>query len=205
MQSAFNRALSLALEHTSPARAPRAFGPGCGAGELFELLTATGEGARLAQGRFLWDMYRGDQLRYLPRLAAESHADFARRPHRHALNLTRVMVDILSQLYRRPVERTFTGDGRAAERIRQAFARNPLDLLLMACDRLARLHGVSALGVTHEQGELRLWPWPAHRLMVVPDPSLPARALAVVALAAGDGDLAILSLFISIFLYRGFL
>jgi len=190
MPDAFNRALSLALEHTSPARAPRSFGPGCAGGELFSLLTEIGEGARLQTGRFLWDMYRGDQLRYLPRLGADSHADFARRPHRHFLNLTRVLVDILSQLYRRPVERTFEGDARAAERIRRAYARNPLDLLLLTCDRLARLQGVCALGVTYESGELRLWPWPAHRLLVVPDPAMPVRPLAVVALAAGEGDLA---------------
>lgn len=190
MQDAFNRALSIALEVTGPGRSRRSFGPGCAAGELFDMLGAPGESARMEQCRFAWDMYRGDQLRYLPRLAGESHADFARRPHRHFLNLTRVLVDLLSQLYRRPVERTLTGDNRAAERIRKALSRNPLDLLLLAADRLTRLQGVCALGASWQDGELRLWPWPAHRLIVVPDPDLPVRPLAVVALASGDGELA---------------
>lgn len=190
MQDVFNQALSLALEQTSPSRAARPFGPGAASGELADLLTEPGESGRLAQCRFLWDMYRGDQLRYLPRAAGESMADFARRPHRHFLNLTRVLVDTLSQLYRRPVERSLHGDATFAQRIRAAWSRNPLDLLLLTCDRLARLQGVCALGATWQQGQIRLWPWPAHRLIVLPDPGLPCRAQAVIALAAGDGALA---------------
>ena len=190
MQDVFNQALSLALQHTSPSMAPRPFGPGAASGELADLLTDASETGRLGQCRFLWDMYRGDQLRYLPRAAGESMADFSRRPHRHCLNLTRVLVDTLSQLYRRPVERTLRGDASMAQRIQAAWARNPLDLLLLTCDRLARLEGTCALGATWQQGQIRLWPWPAHRLMVLPDPSLPCRAQAVIALAAGDGALA---------------
>lgn len=168
----------------------RAFGPGATAAEFAALFMDEGDSARRQAGRVLWDFYRGDQLRYLPRHAAESHADFARRPHRHTLNLTRVLVDILSQLYRRPVKRTITGDTRAAERIRAAFARNPLDLLLLNVDRLARLHGVCAVGANWQEGQIRLWPWPAHRLCVVADPLWPARPLAVIAFPAGDGGLA---------------
>lgn len=190
MQDTFNRALSIALEQTSPARAFVPPGPGASPAELFALFTDQGDSARRVLGRAQWDFYRGDQLRYLPRHAAESHADFARRPHRHTLNLTRVLIDVLSQLYRRPVKRTLHGDNRAAERIRAALARNPLDLLLLSVDRLARLHGVCALGASWQDGTLRLWPWPAHRLCVVPDPNWPARPLAVVAFAAGDGSLA---------------
>jgi len=190
MQDTFNRALSIALEQTSASRALRPLGPGATAAELFALFTDEGDLARRQAGQVLWDFYRGDQLRYLPRHSGESHADFAHRPHRHCLNLTRVLVDILSQLYRRPVERTVTGEPRAAERIRRAFARNPLDLLLLNADRLARLQGVCAIGASWQEGGLRLWPWPAHRLCVLPDPNWPARALAVVAFPAGDGGLA---------------
>ncbi|MBE7492730.1 MAG: hypothetical protein HS108_13380 [Planctomycetes bacterium] len=190
MHDAYQLALSIALEQTSPPRVLIPPGPGATAAEFYALFTDQGEGARRLLARVLWDFYRGEQLRYLPRHAAESHAEFARRPHRHTLNLTRVLVDVLSQLYRRPVKRAITGDHRAAERIRRVLARNPLDLLLLNLDRLARLQGVAALGASWQDGEIRLWPWPAHRLCVVPDPHWPAAPLAVVAFAAGDGGVA---------------
>ncbi|MCC6464882.1 MAG: hypothetical protein IT463_06025 [Planctomycetes bacterium] len=186
MPDAFTQALSLALDLTSPAllAAPAP-------GSTFELFTAPStERVRMAQQRFLWDMYRGEQLTFIPRLPGESTLEFLRRPHKCALNFTRVLVDILSQLYRRPVERTLEGDAGAVERIQRALSRNPLDRLLLTCDRLARLQGVAALRVSYEQGELRFWPWPAHRLAVLPQPQQPDRPAAVVALPAGAADVA---------------
>ncbi|MBX3474385.1 MAG: hypothetical protein KF754_08380 [Planctomycetes bacterium] len=190
MPDPFTAALSIALEITSPYGAPASFGPGASAADLFALCTDTGDTARRRRAQMQWDFYRGEQLRYLPRQPGENHADFARRPHRHFMNLTRVLVDILSQLYRVPVTRNITGDDRATERIRATLARNPLDLLLLHADRLCRLQGVAAIGASWQDGRCALWPWPAHRLCVVPDPDWPARPLAVVALAAGDGSLA---------------
>ena len=70
MSDSFTRALSLALEHTSPilrSERPSVSRPD----ELYALYTSEGDNARRAEARFLWDMYRGDQLRYLTRLPGE--------------------------------------------------------------------------------------------------------------------------------------
>jgi hypothetical protein len=135
-------------------------------------------------------MYGGDQLHYIPRLPGESATEFLRRPHKQFLNITRVVIDVLSQLYRRPVERTIHSDMRLLERVQQAWHRNPLDRLLLGVDRMARLQGVAAVRVSYEDGEVRYWPWPAHRLVVLPDFDRPDTPAAVIAFTAGDGSLA---------------
>ena len=189
MSDAFTKALSLALEQTSPVMRndrPVVSRPD----ELYALYTESGDSARRAQARFAWDMYGGDQLRYISRLPGESAAEFLRRPHKQFLNITRVVIDVLSQLYRRPVERTIDADARLVERIQRAWQRSPLDRLLLGVDRMARLQGVAAVRVSYEHGEARYWPWPAHRLIVLPDFDRPDTPAAVVAFAAGDGSLA---------------
>ncbi|MCC7509198.1 MAG: hypothetical protein IT464_07465 [Planctomycetes bacterium] len=180
MNDAYHEALALAIEHTAQ---PRIFRPRTNE-ELFALFTADGESRRIAEARLCWDMYTGDQLRYIPRLPGESALEFSRRPHKHFLNITRVVIDVLSQLYRRPVER------RASERIARVHARNPMDRLMLGVDRLARLHGVAAVCVSHEGDDVRYWPWPAHRMLVLPDALRPDQPRAVIAFAAGDGSLA---------------
>lgn len=189
MSDSFTRAVSLALEHTSPVM--RAVRPATNSAEaLFALYTAEGDNARREQAQFIWDMYCGDQLRYIPRLPGESAGEFLRRPHKQFLNITRAIIDVLSQLYRRPVERTIDADARVRERIQRVLARNPMDRLLLGVDRMARLHGVAAVRVSFEQGEVRFWPWPAHRLIVLPDVDRPDTPGALIAFAAGDGSLA---------------
>jgi hypothetical protein len=187
MSDPFTRALSIALEQTSVANSRPAMSR---PDELFALYTAEGDTARRTQARFTWDMYCGDQLRYIPRLPGESAADFLRRPHKQFLNVTRVIIDVLSQLYRRPVERTLDADATTRERIARVWDRNTPDRLLLDCDRLTRLLGVSAVRVSYEAGEVRYWPWPAHRLIAIPDPDRPDTPQAVIAFAAGDGSLA---------------
>lgn len=188
MNDSYTRALSLALEQTSPVIGNRGDRPRVSRpDELYDLFTADGEFARRRQARFLWDMYRGDQLRYIPRLPGEDAREFLRRPHKQFLNITRVVIDVLSQLYRRPVERSLKPE---SERIRRVWARNPMDRLLLTLDRMARLQGVAAVRVSYEDGEVRYWPWSAERLNVLPDPDAPDRPLAVIALAAGDGSIA---------------
>lgn len=189
MPDPFTQALSVALEHTAPLlRKPR---PAAATPEeLFALYTAEGDDAFREQCRFTWDMYRGDQLRYIPRLPGEPAGEFLRRPHKQFLNITRVVIDVLSQLYRRPVERSLEADQRVRERIQRVWDRNSPDLLLLNLDRLTRLQGVSAVRVSYEHGEVCWWPWPAHRLAVIPDFNRPDTPAAVIAFAAGDGSLA---------------
>ena len=179
MQNAHSKALSLALEQTSPALARR---PQATLDQLFA--GPEDEACRLDLARFCWDMYRGDQLRHVPRLPGESALEYSRRPHKHFLNLTRVLIDVLSQLYREPVQRRLQAS--AAERIQRVYARNPMGQLMLTVDRLSRLQGACALRVGYQDGEIRLWPYPAHRLIALPDPTFPLRPLAVVVFAAGD-------------------
>jgi len=189
MSDAFTRALSLALELTSPfardAR-PSVSRPD----ELYALYTGENETALRSQARFAWDMYRGDQLRYIPRLPGESALEFQRRPHKQFLNITRVIIDVLSQLYRRPVDRSLDCEPALRERIARVWDRNSPDRLLLDCDRMTRLQGLSAVRVSYEHGEVHYWPWPAHRLVCIPDPEAPDTPLALIAIAAGDGSLA---------------
>lgn len=180
MRDSYHEALALAIEQTSPAG--RTFLSATNE-QLYSLYTAEGESRRLPEARFVWDMYCGDQLRYIPRLPGESALDFQRRPHKQFLNLTRVVIDVLSQLYRRPVER------RAHERIARVHSRNSMDRLMLGMDKLARLQGVAAIMVSYENDEVRYWPWPAHRLIVLPDALSPDTPSAVLAFAAGDGSL----------------
>ncbi len=177
----YTRALSIALEQTSPAHARPASRP------LDEIFSGdASDDSRRNQARFCDAMYRGDQLRSVPRLPGESALEFSRRPHKSFLNVTRVVIDVLSQLYRRPITRRFHGDPRQAERIQRAYARNPIALLMLAVDRMTRLQGSCALRVSYENGEPRFWPYPAHRLIVLPDPMMPLTPQAVVAFAASE-------------------
>lgn len=188
MSDSFTKALSIALEQTSPVMRTQRVSASRPE-ELFALYTAEGDNARRDESRFIWDMHNGDQLRYIPRLPGESAGEFLRRPHKQFMNITRVVIDVLSQLYRRPVERRLDCPDRVRERIQRAYTRNPVDRLLLNVDRLTRLHGVSAVRVSYEDGEVRYWPWPAHRLVVLPDFDRPDTPSAVIAFAAGDGSL----------------
>ncbi|MCC6573283.1 MAG: hypothetical protein IT462_05770 [Planctomycetes bacterium] len=180
MHETYAKALSIALEQTSPALARRR------QPALDQLFAGSeDETTRLDLARFCWDMYRGDQLRHVPRLPGESALEYSRRPHKQFLNVTRVLVDVLSQLYRQPISRRLDA-GAATERIQRAYTRNPMGQIMLTVDRLTRLQGACALRVGYQDGEIRLWPYPAHRLIVVPDPTMPLRPLAVVAFAAGD-------------------
>ena len=180
MSDAYTHALSLALEQTSPAMLRRV-------PPLDELYSALeSDDSRIALARFCHDMYRGDQLRHLPRLTGESSLEHSRRAHKSFLNVTRVVIDVLSQLYRRPVTRKLSGDDAAAKTIARAFANNPTAQLMLTVDRMTRLQGVCALRVSYQDGEARFWPYPAHRLIVLPDPSQPLTPQCVIAFAASD-------------------
>ncbi len=116
MSDAYTHALSLAIEHTSPASFHRV-------PALNELYASPeSDDSRIALARFCHDMYRGDQLRHLPRLTGESSLEHSRRAHKSFLNVTRVVIDVLSQLYRRPITRKLSGDAAAATLIAAATA-----------------------------------------------------------------------------------
>jgi hypothetical protein len=144
------------------------------------------DGPRIELAGFQWDMYRGQQLPFLEPNPSESDADFAARAHLRTLNLTRVVVDVLSGLYRLPVERTLTGgDPIFTNLLQSAWREVAIDTLLATVDRLTRLQGVCAVQPVWRAGRLGFRAFPAHRLAVVPDSADPATALAVVTLSAG--------------------
>lgn len=141
---------------------------------------------RIELSAFQHEMWRGNQLPFLEPHPAESDADFNRRIHLRTLNLTRVVIDVLSGLYRSPTERTLEGGSQAwHELISHAWQAAPLDAVLSAADRIARLQGVAGVQPVWVDGGLSWRVWPAHRLAVVADPRTPWKALAVVTLSAG--------------------
>lgn len=140
---------------------------------------------RIELAAFQYEMYRGNQLAFLEAHPAESEAEFLARPHLRTMNITRVVVDLLSGLYRRPIERQlFEGTQSWRDLFTQTWKRNSLDTLLAGLDRLVRLQGTAALQVLWHDDALKLRAIPAHRLAVIPDPIDPSKAQAVVMLSS---------------------
>lgn len=147
------------------------------------------ERARLALAAFQHEMERGNQLPFIEPHPAESDADFQARTSLRTMNITRVVLDVLSGLYRSPVERKAPQEGVATslrDAIERAWDEENIDMLMASADRTARLQGTCALQALWQDGALRLRLIPAQRLAVVPDPSDPTRPLAVIVLSIGS-------------------
>ncbi|MBI4567308.1 MAG: hypothetical protein HY719_02810 [Planctomycetes bacterium] len=136
--------------------------------------------AREIECRFALEMYRGRQMRFLSPGAGEPLEEFRRRPGKAFLNLTRLVIDVLSLLYKAPPERTATGSRTVASRLVRVWSENSMDLLFLAVDRLTRLLGTVAVRPFYEGGRVRYWLYPSHRLRVIEDDSAPWKPRAVV-------------------------
>lgn len=141
---------------------------------------------RIELAAFQHEMYRGNQLPFLEPHPGESDQEFQRRVHLRTLNLTRVVIDVLSGLYRSPAERTLSGGAPAwREALEPAWRLGSPDALLSTADRLARLQGVCAVQPLWRDNRLSWRILPAHRLAVIEDPTDPINPAAVVTLSAG--------------------
>jgi len=154
--------------------------------DLEYLAVEAGESARQRRAHRAWDFYLGEQLRYLEPNPAETPEEFVRRPQAF-LNVTRLVVDVLSGLYKDPPERKIL-DGRdekyaaLAARLETAWYANALDGFLLAVDRCVRATGAAAVRVYYDpdyygegEGEVVYWFYPAQMLSGIADPERPWR------------------------------
>jgi|GEM_PF-2495369 len=142
--------------------------------------------SRIELAAFQYEMYRGNQLAFLEPHPAESEAEFLARPHLRTMNLTRVVIDVLSGLYRKPVERSlFDGSQSWRDLLSAAQREHRMDTLMAGADRMTRLQGIAAIQVLWHDDALKLRLVPAHRIAVIPDPIDPSKVQAVVMLSSG--------------------
>ena len=136
--------------------------------------------ARQEAAEMALDFYRGEHLPYIGRNPEETPEEFARRP-KESLNLTRLVIDILSGLYGAPPVRKVAGNPELAARLERAWRENAMDALMLNVDRLVRLVGLVAVRPFYEEpgGALRYWPYTADQLEAVGDPERPWKASAL--------------------------
>jgi len=133
---------------------------------------------------FCYLMYQGYQQRFLDRHPGETPEDFLNRARKSTINLTRLVIRVLSQLYRKPPKREPKGE--TPEHIKEALGElwsDQLNLDLLAIDRYTRLLGT--VGVrpffdAESPGKVRLWAFLSHQLRIIPDPSAPWKPRAVI-------------------------
>lgn len=137
-------------------------------------------------------MYQGYQLRFLDKHPGETTEDFVDRPRKVAINITRVIINALSQLYaKRPtrelkdstpdsVKVALIGDDDAGI---TGLWSDAYDLELLEADRYTRLEGTISVRPFYDEtapGKIRLWVFHSHQLRVVPDLSKPWQPKAVI-------------------------
>lgn len=142
------------------------------------------DGFREEHAAFCYLMYQGFQQRFIDRHPGETPEAFLDRARKSTINLTRLVIRALSQLYRRPPKREIR-EG-TSDHVKQALEEvwsNQYDLDLLAVDRYTRLLGT--VGVRpffdpESPGKVRLWAFLSHQLRVIPDSKRPWKPAAVI-------------------------
>jgi len=148
---------------------------------------------------FCWAMYKGHQERYLDRHEDEDPVEFLNRPQKRTLNLTRMVIDVLSKLYHKPPARehksveeigpdgkeveVFTTPLHVRERLDEIWGGELFNRSMQELDRRTRLLGTVAVRPMYDPdqpGGIRLWLYMSHQLRVIPDPAAPWRPAAVI-------------------------
>jgi hypothetical protein len=159
--------------------------------------------ARQESAAMSLDFYRGEHLPYIGKNPDETPEEFARRP-KESLNVTRLVIDVLSGLYKDPPMRRVAGNPELAARLATAWRENAMDAFMLNVDRLVRLTGLVAVRPFYEpEGDrghapeaasaasgsvrvpgsgdggsaLRYWAYTPEQLEAVADPERPWRAL----------------------------
>ncbi|KKN16089.1 hypothetical protein LCGC14_0979440 [marine sediment metagenome] len=133
---------------------------------------------------FCYLMYQGYQQRFVDRHPGETPEDFLNRARKSTMNLTRLVIRVLSQLYRRPPKREVAAG--TPEHIKKALTdlwSDQFNLDLLAVDRYTRLVGTVAVRPfwdPESPGNIRLWAFLSHQLRVIPDPRRPWKPRAVI-------------------------
>lgn len=135
------------------------------------------DATREEHSAFCFCMDQGFQERFLDRHPGEEPEDFIDRPRKVTFNVTRLVIDILSQLYKNPPVRTLPETTHPE--IRAALEGMWGDLYnytLLCTDRFTRLVGTTAVRPFYDPdapGRIRLWTFLSHQLRVIPDPQRP--------------------------------
>jgi len=143
-----------------------------------------GDQFREEHAAFCFLMYQGYQTRFVDRHPGETPEAFIDRARKSTINLTRMVIRVLSQLYRRPPKRELTDD--TPEAIADALGAvwsDQYNLDLLAIDRYTRLVGTVGVRPFYDAeapGGIRLWAFLSHQLRVLPDPEKPWKPEAVV-------------------------
>jgi hypothetical protein len=145
--------------------------------------------ARQEAAEMALDFYRGEHLAYIGRNPDETPEEFAARP-KEALNLTRLVIDILSGLYKDPPVRRIAGNDELAERLERVWRENAMDAFMLNVDRLTRLVGLVAVRPFYEpgSGDIRYWAYTPEALEAVADPARPWRPLGLAARWTDPGE-----------------
>ena len=134
---------------------------------------------------FCYLMYLGYQHRFVDRHPGETPEEFLDRARKSTMNITRLVIRVLSQLYRRPPTREFVED-TTPEHIQEALEEvwsDQYNLDLLAVDRYTRLLGTVGVRPFFDPtapGNIRLWAFLSHQLRVIPDPARPWKPRAVI-------------------------
>jgi len=168
--------------------------------DLEYLAVEAGESPRQRLARLAHDFYLGEQLRYVERNPDETPEEFSKRP-KAMLNVTRLVVDVLSGLYKDPPLRRALvpggpggpggSDGREdaalSARLEDVWYANNIDGFMLAVDRCVRATGTAAVRVYYDpdhrgegEGEIVYWFYPSQMLSGIADPERPWRPLGLV-------------------------
>lgn len=135
---------------------------------------------------FAYLMYLGYQVRFLDKHPQETAQEFLDRPGKVTVNLTRLVVDVLSQLYHRPPVREVLNAGELTPEVHAALHAawcDEYNLALLEADRYTRLLGTVAVRPFYDPtcpGKTRLWIFLSHQIRVIEDPDRPWGARAVI-------------------------
>jgi len=143
-----------------------------------------GDQFREEHSAFCYLMYQGYQQRFIDRHPGETPEAFLDRARKSSINLTRMVVRVLSQLYRKPPKRELrkTTTKGVAQALRDVWS-SQYNLDLLAIDRYTRLLGTVGVRPFHDPdapGGIRLWAFLSHQLRVIPDPARPWKPKAVI-------------------------
>lgn len=139
---------------------------------------------REAHSAFCYEMYKGNQTRFLDRNPDETPEEFVDRPRKSTLNITQLVIHTLSKLYHKPPVRKLEEDTAAHVEAALSEIWNDLhNLTWLEADRYTRLVGTVAIRPFYDAtvpGRIRPWVFLSHQLRVVPDEERPWEPAAVI-------------------------
>ena len=133
---------------------------------------------------FCYEMYKGNQVRFLDRQPDESPEEFIDKPRKSTLNITSLVINTISKLYHEAPVRKLDPDTPQSVSDALGLIWNDLyNLTMLEADRYVRLLGTVAIRPFYDEsvpGGIRPWIFLSHQLRVIPDEDSPWKAAAVI-------------------------